>query len=156
MALRAYVSDSFKTARAAHRTVVIMESRHVSAHIDRPVREVYDYASDPARLPEWAPGLLSSIELVDGRWIAESPLGRVVVAFTPRNEFGVLDHDVTLPAGETVHNSFRVIADGEGSEVVFTVRRRPGQSDEEFDQDTGAVLADLRALKEKVESASIA
>ncbi|MEV6492133.1 SRPBCC family protein, partial [Actinoplanes sp. NPDC051633] len=97
-----------------------MESRHVSTQIDRPVREVYEYASDPANLPAWAPGLTSSIEQVDGRWIAESPLGRVVVAFVPENEFGVLDHDVTLPTGETVHNSFRVIADGDGSEVVFT------------------------------------
>ena len=130
-----------------------MESRHISTHIDRPVREVYDYASDPANLPAWAAGLGSSIERVDGRWVMESPMGRIVVDFAPSNEYGVLDHDVTLPSGQTVHNPFRVIADGDGSEVVFTVRRPPEATDEEFERDAAAVLADLRSLKQKVESA---
>ena len=31
--------------------------RHLSVHIDRPVQDVYDYASDPANAPEWAAGL---------------------------------------------------------------------------------------------------
>lgn len=130
-----------------------MESRHISTHIDRPARDVYDYASDPANLPEWAAGLGSSIERVDGRWVMESPMGRIVVDFAPSNEYGVLDHDVTLPSGQTVHNPFRVIADGDGSEVVFTVRRQPEATDEEFERDAAAVLADLRSLKQKVESA---
>jgi hypothetical protein len=33
------------------------------------------------------------------------------MAFVPRNEYGVLDHEVTLPSGESVHNPMRVIAD---------------------------------------------
>jgi hypothetical protein len=128
-------------------------SRHISTRIDRPVAEVYDYASDPANLPEWAQGLGGSVERTDGQWIAESPMGRVVVAFVRRNEFGVLDHDVTLPSGETVHNPVRVIADGTGSEVVFTLRRRPGMSEEDFRRDGDAVAADLAALKRVMERA---
>jgi len=31
-------------------------------------------------------------------------MGRVTFTLTPRNTFGVLDHDVTLPSGETVYN----------------------------------------------------
>ncbi|MFF5568315.1 SRPBCC family protein [Streptomyces sp. NPDC012623] len=129
-------------------------SRHISTHIDRAAKEVYDYASDPANLPEWAHGLGKSIEKVGGRWIADSsPLGRVVVAFAPENEFGVLDHDVTLPSGEVVYNPVRVIAEGTGSEVVFTLRRQPGMSDEDFQRDADAVSADLAALKRVVERA---
>jgi uncharacterized membrane protein len=30
------------------------ESKHLSERINRPADEVYDYASDPANLPEWA------------------------------------------------------------------------------------------------------
>ncbi|MFE2940042.1 SRPBCC family protein [Streptomyces sp. NPDC059255] len=128
------------------------ESRHIGTHIDRPAEVVYDYASDPAHLPEWARGLGDSIERIDGQWIAESsPMGRVVVAFAPPNEFGVLDHDVTLPSGETVHNPFRVIADGIGCEVVFTLRRAPGMSDEEFRRDAETVSADLTRLKRVLE-----
>jgi hypothetical protein len=129
------------------------DSRHISTHIDRPAREVYDYASEPANLPAWAPGLGSSVERVDGRWMVESPMGRVVVTFAPRNEFGVLDHDVTVPSGETFYNPMRVTVDGTGSEVVFTLRRQPGMSDEDFERDADAVLADLVTLKGVLERA---
>jgi hypothetical protein len=129
------------------------ESRHISTHIDRLAGEVYDYASNPSHLPEWAAGLGSSVESRDGQWIAELPMGRVVVAFAPRNEFGVLDHDVTLPSGEIVHNPMRVIVDGSGCEVVFTLRRRPGMSDEDFERDADAVSADLITLKRVLERA---
>ena len=112
---------------------------------------MYDYASNPSNLPEWAAGLGSSVEMVDGQWIAESPMGRIVVAFAPRNEFGVLDHDVTVPSGETFYNPMRVTVDGTGCEVVFTVRRRPGVSDEDFERDANAVSADLTALKRVME-----
>ncbi|MFD6279798.1 SRPBCC family protein [Streptomyces sp. NPDC060209] len=123
------------------------ESRHLSIHVERPAREVYDYASDPSHLPEWAAGLGRSIEETDGRWIADSPMGRVVVDFAPRNDYGVLDHHVTLPSGETVYNPVRVIADDTGCEVVFTLRRRPDVSAEEFRRDEAAVSADLATLK---------
>ncbi|MFJ6855159.1 SRPBCC family protein [Streptomyces sp. NPDC091271] len=126
-------------------------TRHLGIRIDRPADEVYDYASDPAHLPEWAAGLGSSIEKTDGRWIADSPMGRVVVDFAPRNDYGVLDHHVTLPSGETVHNPVRVIADGAGCEVVFTLRRRPDVSADEFRRDEAAVTADLATLARLME-----
>ncbi|WP_329177414.1 SRPBCC family protein [Streptomyces sp. NBC_01477] len=128
-------------------------SRHISRHIDRPAQEVYDYASNPANLPGWASGLAGDIDRVGGQWIAESPMGRVVVVFADRNEFGVLDHHVTLPSGETVYNPVRVIADGAGCEVLFTLRRQPGMSDEVFERDADTVAADLVALKNAVERA---
>jgi polyketide cyclase/dehydrase/lipid transport protein len=131
-----------------------MESRHLSTHIDRPWRDVYEYASDPAHLPEWAPGLGSSIERVDGRWVMESPMGRIVVDFAPRNEYGVLDHRVTLASGETFYNPMRVTEDGTGCEILFTLRRQPGVGDEEFERDAKAVLADLMTLRRKAEAAA--
>ncbi|MER7949295.1 SRPBCC family protein [Streptomyces sp. NPDC096079] len=130
------------------------ESRHIGIHIDRPVAAVYAYASDPANMPAWAHGLGRSIERIGDRWVAESsPLGRVVVSFTPRNELGVLDHDVTLPSGETVHNPVRVIVSGAGSEVVFSLRRQPGTSDADFERDAATVTEDLVRLKGLLESA---
>ncbi|MER7701134.1 SRPBCC family protein [Streptomyces sp. NPDC096095] len=128
-------------------------SRHLSTCIDRTVNDVYAYASDPANLPAWAHGLGESIEKIEEHWVAEfSPMGRVVITFAPQNELGVLDHDVTLSSGKTVYNPVRVIADGAGSEVVFTLRRRPEMSDAEFERDAGMVAADLARLKELMES----
>jgi len=78
-------------------------------------------------------------------------MGPVVVAFAERNDHGILDHDVTLPSGETVHNPMRVIADGPGCEVVFTLRRRPGMGDEDLARDAQAVADDLVTLKRVLE-----
>ncbi|MFC0597723.1 SRPBCC family protein [Streptomyces palmae] len=128
-------------------------SRHIGVHIDRPVQEVYAYTSDPTNLPAWARGLAGAVEKVGDQWVATaSALGRVVVSFAPPNEFGVLDHDVTLPSGVTIYNPLRVIADGTGSEVVFTLRRQPEMTDAEFERDAGAVADDLARLRDLLES----
>lgn len=129
-------------------------SRHLSVRSDRTAEDVYAFASDPMNMPAWAHGLGHSIKKIDGQWVAESsPMGRAVVTFVPRNELGVLDHDVTLPSGETVYNPLRVISDGTGCEVVFTLRQQPGTSDADFERDAGMVAADLDRLRELMESA---
>ena len=128
------------------------ESRHLSVHIDRPVPEVYAFVSDPRNLPRWAPGLGSSVVREDGEWFVETPEGRARVTFAPNNEYGVLDHEVVTPSGETVYVPLRAIADGDGCEVVFTVRRAPGMTDAEFDRDAGLVSADLALLKKVLET----
>lgn len=128
------------------------DSRHIAEWIDRPAGAVYEYASDPAPLPDWAPGLGSSVERSGGQWFVATSMGRIGFAFAAHNDFGVLDHDVTLPSGEVVYNPMRVIADGSGCEVVFTLRRRPGMTDAEFQEDAGAVAADLARLKRVLEA----
>jgi hypothetical protein len=131
---------------------MVQESVHVSTTIECPAADVYGYASNPLNLPVWAAGLAhQDVQLIDDQWVVDSPMGRVVVAFAPANDFGVLDHDVTLPAGETVRNPMRVIPNGDGCDVVFTVRRRPGMSATDFAADVNAVTADLAALRTLME-----
>jgi hypothetical protein len=100
-------------------------AKHISVSISRSAAEVYEFASDPENLLKWAAGLSGSIKKVNDDWIAESPMGRVKVTFVEKNRFGVLDHDVTLPSGLTVYNPMRVFPNNDGSEVVFTLYRRP-------------------------------
>jgi hypothetical protein len=127
------------------------ESRHLSVHIERPVAEVYAFASDPVNLPRWAPGLGSSVVQVDGDWFVETPQGRVGVRFVPANDYGVLDHEVLTPSGETVYVPLRAIADRDGCEVVFTLRRGAGMTEAEFERDTALVTGDLARLKKVLE-----
>lgn len=130
-----------------------MTSTHLSVVIDAAPQTVYAYAADPSNLPHWAAGLADSpVHEVDGHWITDSPMGRVEVSFAPANDLGVLDHVVTLPSGEQVYNPLRVIPYAEASEVVFTLRRRDGMSDDEFSRDAAAVRADLETLKQLLES----
>ncbi|KUI34040.1 polyketide cyclase [Mycobacterium sp. IS-1590] len=136
-----------------------MESRHVSIWIAARPEAVYEFAADPQTWPRWAAGLAQGgLRQSAGGWVADSPMGEVTVEFSPRNDFGVLDHVVRLPTGEAVYNPVRVQpwsvptdADAARCEVVFSVRRRSGMTDEEFDADTEAVAADLATLKRLIE-----
>lgn len=138
-------------ARRPRITLRPMRSRHVSVWIDAPAEAVYAFAADPGRMPRWAAGLAAGgLHRGPDGWVAQSPMGEVHVDFTAPNAHGVLDHVVRLPSGEQVYNPMRVLAAGAGEprcEVVFTVRQRPGMSDEEFAADTAAVVADLETLR---------
>ena len=126
--------------------------RHVSVAIRRSPREVYEFASNPGNLPRWARGLAGTIEEIGGDWVADSPMGKVKVHFVEKNALGVLDHEVTLPSGVTVHNPMRVMPRPDGrSELIFTVFRRPEMSDADFERDAQAVERDLRALAKWLE-----
>ena len=125
----------------------------VSVGIAVAPRTVYAYASDPANLPVWAPGFVKSIEQRDGHWVAQTALGEAVFRFAPANAFGVLDHDVELPAG-VFHNPMRVVPNGAGCEVLFTLVQLPGMSDEQFKSDLDTVRADLNKLRTVMEHAN--
>ena len=127
---------------------MVQESVHVSTTIERPPADVYDYISDPRNLSTWAAGLAHRpVERIKDEWVVDSPLGRIRVAFVPRNDHGIADHVVTLPDGTAVHNPMRVILNGDGCDVVFSVRRQPGMSDGDFATDVDAVRADLDTLR---------
>jgi uncharacterized protein YndB with AHSA1/START domain len=127
-------------------------SEYVSEHIGRPVAEVYAFVTDASHLPRWAPGLGTSVEHNGGVWYVDTPGGRMRLDFAPANDLGVLDHYLTAASGEVVYVPMRVTADDDGSEVVLTVRRRPGMTDAEFRADADAVAADLAALKRLLEA----
>ena len=126
--------------------------RTLSVSIDAPALEVYRFASEPLNMPKWAAGLGSSISKIDGRWMVETPNGVVTVEFAPKNALGVLDHTVTLPDGTQVYLPIRVVANGSGSELVFTLFQTPQMGDAEFERDAKMVAADLRTLKRLVEA----
>lgn len=125
---------------------------HVGQHIACSAARAYAFARDPANLPVWAAGLGGAVEQVDGQWRVRTPEGDAVLTFVPVNAFGVLDHTVVLPDGTSVDNPLRVLSDGEGCEVVFTLRRRPSMTDSELEEDAAAVRADLLALKRVLEA----
>lgn len=126
-------------------------ARHISQPIDRDPSVVAAFASAPENLPKWAAGLSSGIRRESGRWIADSPMGVVEVRFAGGSEFGVLDHEVILPDGTVVHNPLRVLRNGAGSEIVFTLYRLPDVTDDEYEHDAALVRADLIRLRDLLE-----
>lgn len=125
--------------------------RTISVSIGRSPSAVYDYLANPAHFPEWS-AFITAVRSDGADWIASTPNGDVRIAFTPRNPFMILDHDVTTSSGHTVHVPMRVVPNSEGSEVIFTVFRQPGMADDAFDADVETVRRDLLSLKHCLES----
>lgn len=126
-------------------------SRHVSQVVHADPSSVYAFAGDVDNLPLWAAGLTAApVRRVGDELVVESPMGQVTVRFVPRNDLGVLDHDVRLPSGTTVRNPVRVLPHPDGCEVVFTVRQVE-LTDEEFERDVAAVARDLARLRDLTE-----
>lgn len=72
------------------------------------------------------------------------------VAFAEPNPYGVADHRIT-GKGFDVEVSMRVVLNADGSEVVFTVLRAPGATDDDFARDLALVEQDLQTLRDLLE-----
>ena len=129
-----------------------MKTHTLSVTIAAPPARVYAFASNPQNLPRWVPSFFESVERVNGKWVAQSPLGRVAVEFVHDNDLGVLDHTVTLPSGARLTNPMRVISNGDGSEILFTLIQHEDMTDQQFQEDAELVLSDLHTLQRLLES----
>src|SRR3954468_12883833 len=149
------VSTAFLLLAAAMTSTAALgdtiESRTLSVRIDRHFDRVYEFMVDPANWNKWAFGLGKSLRQSHGEWIADSDAGVVKVRFTARNPHGVLDHTVVRPTGAQVYVPMRLIGNGGGCELLFTLFREPGISDERYDSDASFVRSDLNRLKELME-----
>ena len=126
------------------------QSQTLSVSIRRDPQEVYEYVTDPANLPTWATAFCTSVRQAEGQWILETPDGDVTLRFVDANDFRVADHYL-LASGVEVYVPMRIVPNGEGSEVLFTLFRQPGISTAEFGYDVGLVTRDLNRLKQILE-----
>lgn len=99
--------------------------------IAAPAASVYEFVCNPQNLPAWASGLAKN----------------AAVRFVERNRYGVLDHYVSLGGKPEVYVPMRVFPNGDGAEVLLTIFRQPGTSEEKFGEDAQWVRRDLEALK---------
>jgi hypothetical protein len=129
----------------------VKEVRYLSVSIEREPEAVYAFTSNPENLPQWASGLGQSVKRAGEHWEVKTEQGTVGLRFTPRNEYGVLDHTVVLSDGTEVYVPMRVMPNGKGSEVVLVLFRQPEMDDSEFTRDAGLMQNDLWTLKELLE-----
>jgi len=129
----------------------VLRCKTLSVSIERAPRHVYAFVSNPENLPKWATALCRSVRKSEGEWIVETPDGPMRIKFVGHNEFGVLDHYVNPAPGLQMLNPMRVVANGSGSEVLFTLFQSPNMSEEKFAEDARLVERDLRTLKDVLE-----
>jgi hypothetical protein len=131
---------------------MIFPSRTLSVSIDRPPAEVSAFVADPTNLTQWAGGLARSVTRAGDGWVVEMPQGPVGFRFVAGNTLGVLDHIVTIAPGVEILNPMRVVPNGTGSEVLFTLFKLPAMLDHEFAADAAMVQHDLETLKRVLEA----
>jgi len=140
-----------RIAIAAGTRTVTAESRTITVRIDRRFDKAYEFLVDPANWNQWAFGLGKNIRRSQEGWIADSDGGVARVQFTPRNNFGVVDHTVIRLSGQRVYVPMRLLENGSGCELLFTLFREPSISDAQFASDAAFVEQDLNGVKRLLE-----
>lgn len=129
-------------------------SRAIKVSIERPYAEVYNFIADVQNLEKWALPPGSHIQPMGGdSWLLTWPDMQRVLHTTPHNPFGVLDYE-SHALGETNSNmtAARLVANGEGCELVVVYFQRAGISLEQYESDAEWFATDLLRLKTLLET----
>ncbi len=102
-------------------------------------------------MPLWASGLASGLSRMARIGSPKALSAPSASASHPATNSGVIDHTVTIESGLKVHNALRVVPNGDGCEVMFTLLKLPGMTDEQFAADAAHVQKDLSTLKSLME-----
>jgi uncharacterized protein YndB with AHSA1/START domain len=128
--------------------------RHLSLTIEKPYTQVYAFLANPDNFAQWAHGLGTSFHHAGGHnWQAETPSGPMTVSFPTPNPYGIVDHTVH-PADDSpaTYVPMRVLINGTGTEILFTLFQKPGVTDRTFTTDAETVMLDLHRLKSLLEN----
>ena len=123
------------------------QSQTVSVTIRKDPHEVYEFISNPENLPTWATAFCKSVRKSGEEWVVETSEGELRVRFVEKNTFGVADHYLLPEPDVEIYVPVRILPNGSGSEVLFTLFRQPGMSEADFGHDIGLVTRDLNSLK---------
>lgn len=128
-------------------------SRTIAISIARPVDEVFSFLIEPLNLPKWAfVGYATMRHLQGSDWEVETSIGRRILRLARWNRHGILDHYAMLnPGDEPLPIPMRVVANGEGTELLYTSYQRPGISDAEWQSTLEWITTDLMTLKSLLE-----
>jgi hypothetical protein len=132
----------------------VFASRIIKVPIARPYAQVYEFLADPLNFARWASVPGSDVEPLGGHdWLVEVPRGQMVIRFSPRNNYGVLDYQ-TFPQGQDGGpvTPVRLYPNDDGAELVFTWFQRAGATEAQFKSDSDWIASDLERLKTLIES----
>ena len=117
-----------------------------SVTIPASVDDAISFLGDPGNLPLWAVGFARGIRRDGDAWIVQTAEGEFPVRYTVDGERGTIDiHTVVVPGVESSAYA-RVLANGTGSEFVFTHFQEPGMPDEVFEGQCAALAEELALI----------
>lgn len=135
------------------------ETATVTMTIDAPPETVSADLADPSSHLEWATEFFSGTaqDQGDGTWQMNVPRmgGPVLMRIGGDTRQGIIDMylaPVGAPFGPPI--PVRVIPNGGGSDVLFTLARMPNQSDQEWSEGLQSMKRELTNLKARHESSA--
>ena len=127
-------------------------SHTLSISIARTPGDVARYVADPRNLPHWAGAFCKSVRPEGDRWRIQTDDGEFGLRFLAVIDHGILDHVVEISDDVQVYVPMRVVPNGRGSEVLFTLFRLPAMTEQRWQTDLSMVSADLERLRVVLES----
>ncbi|MFV2062098.1 MAG: hypothetical protein ACC726_01130 [Chloroflexota bacterium] len=128
-----------------------MTTETVAITIDAPLRQVATDLADPARHPDWATEFFSGpARKTDEDWVVPVPRmgGDARLKIEADVATGRIDMFLAplgAPFGPPL--PVRVVPNGDGCDVLFTLARFPGQDDETWDSGLASMRRELEQLR---------
>ena len=127
-------------------------SHTLSISIARAPGDVARYVADPRNLPQWAGAFCKSVQPDGDGWRIQTDEGEFGLRFQAAVDYGILDHVIEISDDLQVYVPMRVVPNGEGSEVLFTLFRQPAMTEQRWQTDLSMVAADLERLRAVMEA----
>jgi len=131
----------------------MLKTRTLTVLINRSVDDVYGFLTNPANLARWTLLGEGRAEPAEGPlvWSYVGADGHVLVRFSPRNPYHVLDYSLQSGVHVWQSSSVRLIRNGNGCVLVHTSVQQPLVSDAAFESEAEWMQADLLVLKTLLE-----
>lgn len=128
-------------------------STTIGVTIHRKPEDVYEYISNLANWPQFSDFAANFERVTDSEYIAHTSQGdiRVVAIFNP--SLMILDTKCILPGGEEQIIPYRVVPNGEGSELMMTNFKPKSSTQEEYEEQLMWMDIELKKAKQVLESA---
>jgi hypothetical protein len=109
-------------------------NRTVTAVLDAPKEEVFDYLSQLDNLPDWATDFARELKYVDGKAKVVNGLGEFYFSIESDRDSGVIDMYAGASEDDLALFPTRVVPIGEGTSAYsFTMFKAPEMPDELFE-----------------------
>jgi len=122
-------------------------AKTLTASLPQDAQSLFAWVADPENLAQWHSSFCRALRKTDGSYIAESPRGPVPVRFIRDDRSFVIDILTEVVEGIELTNAIRVLSNGEGSEMIWTLVKPDGVSESIFNEQlrwAGSALHNLR------------
>lgn len=113
--------------------------------------KVVEFLADPQNLPRWAVGFAKSVRKDGSKWIVVTGHGEMGLRIGVEPRSGVVDFFMSPAPGLEVLASSRVVANGGGSEYIFTQFQGPDMPSDVFEKNILALEKELSVLRSILE-----